>query len=401
MSPKEIKYIPRNLKGLLIEMKDTSELMVDLAYSAMVYDDEDIAEEVLHLEEKMDTLYYHMKMAAMLSTRRIDEAEEMSGVLQVAASSESIANAAGDIAKIVEMDMGIPLELKLALREAEETIVRATINEESQMCGRTLGDLELEVETGMWVIAIRRHDDWIYDPHHETRIRADDVIFARGHDEGVPLLVELATQREYTPRKVEHERVLRDLEKAVDIIVDMKNTAELSVGLAYSALLFDNMDIAEEVKALESEMDEMKFDLQHWVLETAKHVPDVNQLRGLLHLANASEFISDAAYGIADVVLRDIDLHPIITIAVRESDEVIAKIQVDGCSPIIGKSLRELKLGTETGVHIMAIKRDERWVYSPSAKTIVKEGDTLIGRGSQTSEEALLEMCACPMREDH
>ncbi|SES85432.1 Uncharacterized conserved protein, contains PhoU and TrkA_C domains [Methanococcoides vulcani] len=400
MSLKEIKYIPRNLKDLLIEMKDTSELMVDLAYSAMVYDDEDIAEEVLHLEEKMDTLYYHMKMAAMLSTRRIDEAEEMSGVLQVAASAENIANAAGDIAKIVEMDMGIPLELKLALREAEETIVRATISEDSQMCGRTLGDLELEVETGMLVIAIRRHDDWIYDPHHDTRIRADDVIFARGHDEGVPLLVELATQRAYTPRKVEHERVLRDLEKAVDIIVDMKNTAELSVGLAYSALLFDNTDIAEEVKALESEMDEMKYDLQHWVLETAKHVPDVNQLRGLLHLANASEFISDAAYGIADTVLRDIDLHPIITIAVRESDEVITKIQVDGCSPIIGKSLRELKLETETGVHIMAIKRDDRWVYSPSARTEVKEGDLVIGRGSQTSEEALLEMCACPMRED-
>ncbi|MEL4304654.1 potassium channel family protein [Methanococcoides sp. LMO-2] len=400
MSPKEIKYIPRNLKDLLIEMKDTSELMVDLAYSAMVYDDEDIAEEVLHLEERMDTLHYHMKMAAMLSTRRIDEAEDMVGVLQVAASAETIANAAGDIAKIIDMDIGIPLELKLGLREAEETIVRATVNENSDMCGRTLGDLELEVETGMWVIAIRRSDDWIYDPHHDTRVRPNDVIFARGHDEGVPLFVELATMKKYVPRKFEHESVLKDLEKAVDLIVDMKNTAELSVGLAYSALLFDNTDIAEEVKALEAEMDKKKSDLQHWVLETAKHVPDVNQLRGLLQLANASEFISDAAYGIADIVLRDIDLHPIITIAVRESDEVMIKMQVDGCSPIIGKSLRELKLETETGIHIMAIKRDERWVYSPVPRTMVREGDILIGRGSQTSEEALLEMCACPTRAD-
>ena len=56
MSPKEIRYIPRNLKDLLIEMKDTSELMVDLAYSAMVYDDEDIAEEVIRLEEKIQIL---------------------------------------------------------------------------------------------------------------------------------------------------------------------------------------------------------------------------------------------------------------------------------------------------------------------------------------------------------
>src|SRR6056297_3622740 len=117
MSPKEIKYTPRNLKDLLTEMKDTSELMVDLAYSAMVYHDEDIAEEVLRLEAKMNTLDYHMKISAMLSTRRVEEAEEMSGVLQVARASENISNAAGDIAKVVLNEMGIPTELKMALRE--------------------------------------------------------------------------------------------------------------------------------------------------------------------------------------------------------------------------------------------------------------------------------------------
>ena len=400
MSPKEIRYSPRNLKDLLIEMKDTSELMVDLAYSAMVYDDEDIAEEVMRLEEKMDTFDYHMKIAAMLSARRIDEAEEMSGVLKVASSAESIANAAGDIAKIVLMDMGIPMELKLALREAEETIVRAKVSEDSKMGGRTLEDLELDTENGMWIIAIRRHDDWTYDPNRETRIRHDDVLFARGHDEGVPLFVELATNKRYTPREIEHQKILKDLERAVDIIVEMKNMAELSVGLAYSALLFNNEDIALEVKALEAEMDTMKYDLQHWVLETAKHVPDVNQLRGLLHLANASESISDAAYGIADTVLRDIELHPIVTLAVRESEEVITKLEVASCSPIVGKTFGQLKLGTETGVHVMAIKRGERWVYSPRARTVVNEGDILIARGSHTGEEALIEMCACIIEED-
>lgn len=400
MSPKEIKYSPRNLKDLLIEMKDTSELMVDLAYSAMVYDADDIAEEVLRLEDKMDTIDYHMKIAAMLSARRIDEAEEMSGVLQVAASSENIANAAGDIAKIVLLDMGIPLELKVALREAEETIVRATVNEESSMVGCTLNDLELDSDPGMWIIAIRRHDDWVYDPNKDTRIRPDDVLFARGHDDGVPIFFELATNQEYKPKEIQHEKVLKDLEKAVDIIVDMKNMAELSVGLAYSALLFDHEDIAHEVRALESEMDSMKYELQHWVLETAKHVPDVNQLRGLLHLANASESISDAAYDVADTVLRDIDLHPIITLAVRGSDEVITRLQVDACSPIVGKSFSELNLETETGVHVMAVKRNDRWVYSPGSKTVVQIGDILIARGSHTGEEALMEMCACPLADD-
>jgi uncharacterized protein with PhoU and TrkA domain len=400
MSPKVIKYIPRNLKDLLIEMKNTSELMVDLAYSAMVYDDEDIAEEVLSLEEKLDTLDYHMKIAAMLSARRVEEAEEMSGVLQVARASGNISNAAGDIAKIVLLEMGIPMELKLALREAEETIARATVSEDSPIAGRTLEDIELDTETGMWIIAIRRQDEWIYNPNHATRIREDDVLFARGHDEGVPIFMEQATNRKYLPREVQHERFLIDLERAVDIIVEMKNMSELSVGLAYSALLFDNKDIALEVKALEGELDAMKNELQHWVLETAKHVPDVNQLRGLLHLAHATESISDAAYTIADTVLRGIELHPVVTLAIRQSDEVITKLVVQTCSPIVGKTFGQLKLETETGMYMMAIKRGDKWVYRPNKRTVIQGGDILITRGSRTGEDALFEMCACPFENE-
>jgi uncharacterized protein with PhoU and TrkA domain len=142
-------------------------------------------------------------------------------------------------------------------------------------------------------------------------------------------------------------------------------------------------------------MDQMKYELQHWVLESARHVEDVDILRGLLHLANASEFISDAAYEIADIVLRDIELHPIFMMAVRESDEVMTKINVDGCSPIVNMTLGELKLETETGMHVMAIKRGSRWIYRPGSRTKIKSDDILIARGSHDSETQLLEMTAC------
>lgn len=42
---------PRNLKDMLAEAKNTSEIMVDLAYAAIFYDSEDISEEVFRLEE--------------------------------------------------------------------------------------------------------------------------------------------------------------------------------------------------------------------------------------------------------------------------------------------------------------------------------------------------------------
>jgi len=393
--PKKIEHCSQNMKELLVGMKDTSELMLDLAYSAVIYDDEDIAEEVIRLEDKMDTLEYHMKITAMQAARRIDEAHQLSGVLKAASAAENIANAAGDIANIVRLKMGIPTELKADIREAEETVTRVTIEPDSPVIGKTLGELKLEIETGMGVIAIRQGSSWIYDVEKDTTILSGDILFARGHDEGLPIFTELVTGKPFVKREYKPTEPIEDLEKAVDIVVEMKNKSELSVGLAYSAVLFYNKDLADEVEILEEEMDQMKYELQHWVLESARHVEDVDILRGLLHLANASEFISDAAYEIADIVLRDIELHPIFMMAVRESDEVMTKINVDGCSPIVNMTLGELKLETETGMHVMAIKRGSRWIYRPGSRTKIKSDDILIARGSHEGETQLFEMTAC------
>ncbi|MRG77698.1 MAG: potassium channel protein [ANME-2 cluster archaeon] len=395
MMPKKIEHCSQNMKELLVGMKDTSELMLDLAYSAVIYDDEDIAEEVIRLEDKMDTLEYHMKITAMQAARRIDEAHQLSGVLKAASAAENIANAAGDIANIVRLKMGIPTELKADIREAEETVTRVTIEPDSPVIGKTLGELKLEIETGMGVIAIRQGSSWIYDVEKDTTILAGDILFARGHDEGLPIFTELVTGKPFVKREYKPTEPIEDLERAVDIVVEMKNKSELSVGLAYSAVLFYNKDLADEVEILEEEMDQMKYELQHWVLESARHVEDVDILRGLLHLANASEFISDAAYEIADIVLRDIELHPIFMMAVRESDEVMTKINVDGCSPIVNMTLGELKLETETGMHVMAIKRGSRWIYRPGSRTKIKSDDILIARGSHDGETQLFEMTAC------
>ena len=43
--------IPRTLRAMLAEAKDTSELMVDLAYASVYFDDPHMAEEVDELEQ--------------------------------------------------------------------------------------------------------------------------------------------------------------------------------------------------------------------------------------------------------------------------------------------------------------------------------------------------------------
>ncbi|RLI86019.1 MAG: potassium channel protein, partial [Archaeoglobales archaeon] len=61
----------RTVKDLLIEIKDTSEIIVDLAYSAILFDSEDIAEEVLDLEDRMNNLLKQIRIVSILAARRV------------------------------------------------------------------------------------------------------------------------------------------------------------------------------------------------------------------------------------------------------------------------------------------------------------------------------------------
>ncbi|MDY6865882.1 MAG: TrkA C-terminal domain-containing protein [Halobacteriota archaeon] len=392
MSQKEIKYHPENVKDLLKNMKNISELMVDLGYTAVIFENEDIAEEVLRLEEEIDILLYHARIAAMLGARGIDEAEKLSGVLQIATATENISNAAGDIAKIVLADIKLPGEFKAHLKEADETITRVKISSESEYASRTLKDLKLRTETGMRVIAIRRGHEWIYDPDCETMLLREDIIFAEGPYEGVPQFYESASKEKFPQKEFVSKRKIDAFEEAADLIIDMKDTSELAVGLAYTAVLFYSKEIALEVELLENQMDHMRSKLESLVLTAAKDVDDIESLKGLLQLATSSEVISDAAYGIADIVLRDIELHPVFMLALRESDEVITRVDVEDGSELIGNTIGDLKLETETGMFVLAIRRSDKWIYRPGAKTIVNEGDSFIAMGTRSSEDLLIKM---------
>ena len=68
---------------MLAEAKDTSELMVDLAYAAVYFNDPGMCEEVADLEERLNDLVQDMRAVCILAVRRPAEAESMASVLQV------------------------------------------------------------------------------------------------------------------------------------------------------------------------------------------------------------------------------------------------------------------------------------------------------------------------------
>jgi uncharacterized protein with PhoU and TrkA domain len=385
---------PRNLKDMLIEAKNTSELMVDLAYAAIFYNSEDLSEEVVRLEELLNDLVFDMRSLAIFAARSHADAEQMAGILQVVQDIEKIGNAAVDIAKIVVKRLGIPPELLHDIPEAEEIPSRVRIQPESSLDGRSLGDVDLPVETGMRPIAIRREDEWEFDPEPEDVLRAGDVLFVQGPPEGVAEIRELAGARplEPTPEPPQTGSQLSELERAVDILIEMKNLSEVAVGLAYSALLYDDAGLAREVVAIEDEMDEMRYRLERWVLLSAPRVEDPSRLRGLLHLAIAAETIADCAMEMVWMVEEGEEVHPVLSAAVSESDEVVLKLTVSEGSPADGNTLEALRLETETGMFALAVNRGGRWTYRPRDTFTLRGGDSVLATGAPEGLEPLAEL---------
>jgi uncharacterized protein with PhoU and TrkA domain len=373
-------------------MKDTAELLIDLSYSAVLHGSKDVAGEVLELEERMDVLQLQARMSLLMAARSPEDAEELAPVLGVVGAAEKISDAAGDIAKIVLEDIGLPDEMRAAIPEAVETVLRATVAADSAYAGRSLGDINLETDTGVRVIALRRAGEWIPNPDHDTDVRPGDVVLLRGAEAALATVHERVTGDPYVPPDPA-EPSIDDLERAVDSIVTMKNMSELAVDLAYGAVLFDSAGVAEEVAELEAEVDALKSRFEAWTLRAAARVDDPIALRGLVHLASATEVISDAALEISEGVLRGLDTHPVVAAAVEESDEVIVRLTVAADSGLADATLGDYMVKTETGMRVIAVRRpDNEWVVSPKSTTRLAAGDVVIAKGTRAGAERLGEL---------
>src|SRR5687767_11704194 len=391
---------PRNLRAMLSEAKDLSELMVDLAYAALYFGDPDMAEEIDGLEDQMSDLVHDMRAVSVLAARHPKEAEAMASVLQVVSSIERIGNSAVDIARIVTHRLGIPRELVADLSNAEEVSHRVRVRDGSHLARRLLAELELPVQTGMRIVAIRRDRDWITDVEGEEILVPGDVLFLRGSPAGITRLRELAAAPRWSPPTPPEDGQLSDLDRAIDVLVEMKNVSETAVGLAYSAIVLRDVGLAAEVRHLEDRLDEMKDRLELWVLRASNDRIDPAPLRGLLHLSQAAEDLGDAAQQMVWLIEEKEELHPILSIALGDSDEVVVRVPVAEGSEAAGSALSELQIDIEPGFHVLAVLRAGRYLYRPRGHVRLQAGDELIASGPDEGHPILAERCGWHLTED-
>ena len=382
----------RNLREMLAEAKDTSELMVDLAYASLFFDDPDMADEVDELETQISELVHQMRALCIIAVRNPREAEAMSAVLQVISAVESIGNDAVDIAKIVSRRLGMPRQLLVDMSAAEEVSHRVEVAAGSHFANRPLSAFELPVVTGMRVMAVRRGRSWIIDPGGDDILNPGDVLFLRGSPEGISRLRELAGAPMWHAPPPEDVGALSDLDRAVDTLIEMKDLSEVAVGLAYSALVFRDRSLAAEVRHLEDRLDEMKIRLELWVLRAAGDDVDPSRLRGLLHLGAAAEDLGDQAQQMVWLIEKSSDLHPVLHVALGDTDDIVVRMPVADGAPADGSRLGQLDLAIEPGFNVLALERNGRYLYRPRKHVELRAGDHVLANGPEEGRSALAEM---------
>ena len=175
------------------------------------------------------------------------------------------------------------------------------------------------------------------------------------------------------------ERICNDL-------VELKDTSEMMMDLAYSALLLNSRELAEEVQMLEEKVDRLHTEFELLVLSSRVKPEDTKGLLGLIRMGVVTERIADAAAEIAEVVLRSEEPHPVLRMVIEDADETVERAVVPEGSPLVGKTLKEARIPEETGMWVLVIRRGERWMR-PRPRTVIQAGDMIIASGYAEGEE--------------
>jgi len=157
-------------------------------------------------------------------------------------------------------------------------------------------------------------------------------------------------------------KLQKKFEEIVERFVELKDTSELMMDLAYSSLLLNSKKLAEDVQELEEHVDKLHTDFELLVLSSGFKPEEAKSFLGLIRLGVVTEKIADAAAEIAEVVLRGIKPHPVLKLAIEEAEETVTYVQVTENSMFVDKTLREVHIPEETGMCVLAIRRRAKYI---------------------------------------
>lgn len=179
------------IQRILVKLKETSEIMTDLAYFSILNQNKDVAKHVLELEEEVDSLHTEFGIE-VLKLRENRPERGLLGLIKVGVASENIADAAASIAELVfESSKPHPI-MNVALNEADEVVAAYKLSKTSVFANKSIAELSLQDDIGVWIIAVKRRSKWHFDPDERFILKSDDLVIIRGSLEGRDAFLSLA-----------------------------------------------------------------------------------------------------------------------------------------------------------------------------------------------------------------
>ena len=172
----------------------------------------------------------------------------------------------------------------------------------------------------------------------------------------------------------------------LELLTEMKNTSETIVDLAYASLRFNSPSIAEEVRKLELDMDDLKYAIRYRVMLSARSREDAKQMSGILEVALAADRISDAASSMTGLLRFPQEKRPYINNILNESDEKYRMVRISENSDMKGRTIGpDLAVEAQTACRIIAVKNRHGWTFDPEGDFKLRAGDEVFVRGSYES----------------
>lgn len=175
----------QNIKENLLRMKDLSETMLDLAYTAVFLLDKKLAKQVDEMNEEMKQIEEET-LKILLKIKESDE--ERIGIIDLADYIRDVAQTAANIAHLpMTKDFG-----ELArdfLEETDETIITGEISPDSEFANKPLGVSKIRSKTRVRILCIKRNGKWVFKIGKDTVLNPGDFVVAVGSPDAEELFL--------------------------------------------------------------------------------------------------------------------------------------------------------------------------------------------------------------------
>lgn len=388
-----------SVKEIIREIKTHLDILIDISFSAVALNNVELFEEASKIERKIHELSRQLNFQLMyVNTLSYEEAKSLEPILIFSYNIDKMADALCDIANVVKFS-NLGYLYDRIWQDLPESIMRITVSDPKFANPIKYDTMHFRAEYNVDLIAVKRKNKTLVA--NEFKIQIGDVLLVRGEPDILvslknkfgdtnPIVVKTVQKdkgNSITDDEQSHEinQIVSSFKQDYIKITDM---IETMVELSLSALMFSNEEIAKDVIEMEKVMDVLNVEFERKVFNCSCKLTNTDPLRGLLRIVYSCKKIADASEDIAEIVAQGIPSHPILKTAFSETSNILLKTRIMKDSSLVGKTMEYLDDPDNSfGFNVIALYRDNDWLYNIPDSCLIKMDDVLIVEGPLETAE--------------